>query len=563
MNAFELNKIIGAVLAALVLGMGLSVLSDIIFDEEPLYDPAYQIAVAEQEEGMQDEEAAETPFAVLLASADPAKGESAVRVCQACHNFEDGGANGIGPHLHDVVGRAMAGVPDFNYSAALKTHAEEAPEWTYDELDGFLENPQGWVPGTAMGYAGIKDDAQRADVIAYLKSISPNAPALPEPPAAEPEVPADATGADAAAGEEAVPAEPAVDDSAAATSDDPFTQMVLDASAEDGLANAAVCLACHSVEEGQPHKLGPNIHGVYGRAVASAAEYPYSDAMKAHAAEASHWDLEALNVYLAAPMEVVPGTKMAFAGVKDDAQRAAIIKWLHEISPEAGPIVAAAPAGADANAAPAEAAPAEAAPADAAPAAPAAPAAEAPAAAPQQQTEAAPAAPAATDTANAPADANAPAAPAAEAPAAPAAPVTDAPAAAPQQQTEAAPAAPAATDTASAPADANAVAVPQPQTLTAAPSNVPAAVPAETATVETSPTTEPAPAEMTVPEQADPVSPSAEAPAADAAATTQSSAVTTTEGTAANSRVTIQPGRSANVEIINPNRPASATPPAN
>ena len=516
MNAFELNKIIGAVLAALVLGMGLSVLSEIIFDEAPLYDPAYEIAIAEQEENTDAEEAAETPFAVLLASADPAKGESAVRVCQACHTFDEGGANGIGPHLYGVAGREMAGVEGFNYSAAMKTHAEEAPTWTYDELDGFLENPQAWIPGTAMGYAGIKDDEQRADVVAYLKSISPDAPPLPEPPAAEPEIPADETGPDPAAGEEAIGDTPAIDDSAADTSADPFTQLVLDANPQDGLANAAVCLACHSVEEGEAARIGPNMHGVYDRAVASVEGFDYSPAMVAYANEVSHWDLEALNSYLAAPMEVVPGTKMAFAGVKDDAQRAAIIKWLHSISPEAGPILASAPAADAAPAAAAEAAPAatEAAPAatDAAPAA----------------TEAVPAA---TETAPAATEA------------APAA--TEAAPAATEAAPAATEAAPAATEAAPAATEA-----------------APAATEAAPAATETAPAaTEAAPAATEAAPAATEAAPAAEeaTPGDDSSAATPAPAET--DSAAASTGVTIQPGRTAKVEIVNPNR--TAAPAAN
>jgi len=108
MNAYELNKIIGAVLAALGFAMGLSVLSGIIFDDEELTEPAYVVAVAEEEGQTEAQAQEEEPFSVLLASADPSAGESASRVCAACHSFEEGGGNGIGPALHNVVGREIA-----------------------------------------------------------------------------------------------------------------------------------------------------------------------------------------------------------------------------------------------------------------------------------------------------------------------------------------------------------------------------------------------------------------------------------------------------------------------
>jgi cytochrome c len=355
MNAFELNKIIGAILGALVFAMGLSVLSDIIFTEEAPETPAYQIAVADATGG--GEEAAAPPsFAVLLASADPAAGQRSAAVCGACHSFEQGGPNKVGPGLYGIVGHPIASHEGFTYSAALTAKREEVGDWTYDALDGFLENPQGWAPGTLMGYAGIKDAQQRANVIAYLRSISPDAPPLPEPEAA----PAEVAGAEGGA---------------AAGGADPFTQLVASADPATGQSKAAVCLACHAIEAGAPNKLGPNLHGVFDRPIAS-AEYDYSPAMRTYGEENGDWTVAHLNTYLEAPMQVVPGTKMSYAGIKNENDRAAVIAWLHSISPDAGPIMETA-APAETAAAPAGEAAAPATDAAAAPAGEAAPAAEA------------------------------------------------------------------------------------------------------------------------------------------------------------------------------------------
>lgn len=98
-----------------------------------------------------------------------------------------------------------------------------------------------------------------------------------------------------------------------------------EAAAPNGEAEFAVCKACHKVEKGAPNGVGPNLHGVVGRAVASVPGFAYSPAMKA---KGGNWDEAALDAYLAAPSKIVPGTKMAFAGVSDAAKRKALIEYL-------------------------------------------------------------------------------------------------------------------------------------------------------------------------------------------------------------------------------------------
>jgi cytochrome c len=98
-----------------------------------------------------------------------------------------------------------------------------------------------------------------------------------------------------------------------------------EAAAPNGEAEFAVCKACHKVEKGAPNGVGPNLHGVVGRAVASVPGFAYSPAMKA---KGGNWDEAALDAYLAAPSKIGPGTKMAFAGVSDAAKRKALIEYL-------------------------------------------------------------------------------------------------------------------------------------------------------------------------------------------------------------------------------------------
>lgn len=130
------------------------------------HEQAYVIEVEGGEEEVAEVEE-EVDFAVLMASADAGAGERVFNKCKACHKLEDG-ANGTGPHLYNVVGREIAAVGDYGYSDALAGLSEP---WNYDNLDGFLENPRGWAPGTKMGFNGLNKAEDRANVIAYLETF--------------------------------------------------------------------------------------------------------------------------------------------------------------------------------------------------------------------------------------------------------------------------------------------------------------------------------------------------------------------------------------------------------
>lgn len=198
MNSFELNKILGAVLATCLALLALNIGASALFAPEAPAKPGFNIAVKEEGAGGPAAPAEpEKPIAVLLASASVEKGQAAAKQCASCHTFEKGGPNRVGPNLYDIVGHEIGtGRGGFNFSAAMKA---KGGNWTYDELNAFLKNPRGAIPGTNMTFAGISRDGVRADLIAYLRSLSDS----PQPlPAA-----ADAGGAAPANGEAAKPAE--------------------------------------------------------------------------------------------------------------------------------------------------------------------------------------------------------------------------------------------------------------------------------------------------------------------------------------------------------------------
>jgi len=114
-----------------------------------------------------------------LASADATAGERIMNAkCGSCHKWNEGGANGTGPVIYGIMGADIADVSGFQYSAVLN---EKEGTWDYENMNAFLENPSGWAPGTKMTFAGLRKGSDRADVLAFLETISPNAPAMPEP----------------------------------------------------------------------------------------------------------------------------------------------------------------------------------------------------------------------------------------------------------------------------------------------------------------------------------------------------------------------------------------------
>ncbi len=179
MNSFEINKILGALLGTCLVLVAMHIASGAIFTPEPPAKPGYVIAVKEEQPqgGAAPAAPAETPIATLLASASSERGAQVTKQCQACHNFQEGQGPKIGPDLYGVVDRPIASAPGFNYSAALKGKA--GGKWDFDTLNKWLTKPSAFAPGTAMTFAGLSNEKQRADVIAYLDTLSPHPVPLP------------------------------------------------------------------------------------------------------------------------------------------------------------------------------------------------------------------------------------------------------------------------------------------------------------------------------------------------------------------------------------------------
>ncbi len=184
MDSMEINKATAAVLVAGIAFALSAVIADVLVRPVHLEHPAIKIDLPQPSGPGAAPPPPAVPIATLLASADPAAGGTfAKQVCAACHTFDEGGHAGVGPNLYNVVGGPHAHMQGFDYSPALK--AKTGP-WTYDELNQWLTQPSSYAPGTKMSFAGISNDKTRANVIAFLHTLSHNPVPFPAPPAAAP-----------------------------------------------------------------------------------------------------------------------------------------------------------------------------------------------------------------------------------------------------------------------------------------------------------------------------------------------------------------------------------------
>ena len=182
MNSSYFNSAAGAFLGILFVLMTLSIVSEGIYHAPEPATEGFAIEVAEGggEAGAPAEEAAPEAIAPLLASADPAKGEAVFKKCAACHTNDAASANKVGPGLWNIVNRPVASHEGFNYSAAMTEFSQGGSVvWDYQHLSEFLTAPKKYVPGTSMGFAGLKKVEERADLIAYLRIVADSPAPLP------------------------------------------------------------------------------------------------------------------------------------------------------------------------------------------------------------------------------------------------------------------------------------------------------------------------------------------------------------------------------------------------
>ena len=174
MDSFEFNKIAAAILVTILLIIGVKELSNVVFYAEKPKQSAYKVEgveinqnnIATKVKKVQVKLALITP---LLVSADIDAGKNVFKKCAGCHSIDKGGTNKIGPALWSIVNKKVGSSDGYKYSSSLKSYDKN---WSFEELNGFLHKPMAYIKGTKMGFAGLRKESDRANIIAYLNSKS-------------------------------------------------------------------------------------------------------------------------------------------------------------------------------------------------------------------------------------------------------------------------------------------------------------------------------------------------------------------------------------------------------
>jgi cytochrome c len=176
MDSFRMNKILGLVLGTALFLQTIHIVDAMFIPGKVVKSSTEAAAVKENGPAVASAE----PLDTLLAGASAERGAQIAKQCQSCHNLEEGKGPKVGPNLYGVVDRPVASEPGFNYSAPLKA---KGGKWTFAALNKWLTDPRADVRGTSMSFAGLPREKQRADVIAYLDTLSKNPVPLPKPTA--------------------------------------------------------------------------------------------------------------------------------------------------------------------------------------------------------------------------------------------------------------------------------------------------------------------------------------------------------------------------------------------
>jgi cytochrome c len=169
----DFNKGMAGILFAGIIFVATLIISEGIFSPDKLEKQAYVIDTGVSQSVNTDTSSKPAyltgeEFLNLVQKADVTQGENIFKKCVACHSNQAGAVNKVGPNLWGVFDKDIASVEGFKYSATLTSLQGN---WNIENLNGWLFSPRDYAKGNRMGFAGIKDDTQRASMIAYLKTL--------------------------------------------------------------------------------------------------------------------------------------------------------------------------------------------------------------------------------------------------------------------------------------------------------------------------------------------------------------------------------------------------------
>lgn len=211
-----------------------------------------------------------------MAAGDVAKGKKLAKKCVACHTMNEGGKNKLGPNLYGILGNKAGLVKGYKYSKAMKSSNLVWDDATFTD---FMAKPKKVISGTKMSFRGFKKATQRADLLAYFKTLGANK-----------------------------------------------SQVVQVGNVEDGKIVAQKhCVVCHTFKKGGRVLFGPNLFDMVGKPAGAIKGYKYSKALKNSGLV---WNDKNLIGFLANPDQFLPGTIARFPGLKTAKQKADILAYM-------------------------------------------------------------------------------------------------------------------------------------------------------------------------------------------------------------------------------------------
>ena len=172
------NTVAGCFLASALFALVVGKVSNAVVEPHHLEKPALAVTDEAPAEAAAPAAAAElAPIGPKLASANVEHGKELFqKLCFTCHTIDKGGVNKVGPNQWNLVGRKKASEPGFSYSSGMQAMGGE---WTYEDINHMIFKPLAFVKGTKMAFAGVPKEQDRADIIAYLRTMNDSPPPMP------------------------------------------------------------------------------------------------------------------------------------------------------------------------------------------------------------------------------------------------------------------------------------------------------------------------------------------------------------------------------------------------